>query len=69
MDMKMTKIIDLSHTIYPGKEEYQLEIDTRFIEQWEQFSKYQRQENTWYVISEVTMNTHVGTHRLDRCGY
>ncbi|MEJ5203055.1 MAG: cyclase family protein [Anaerolineales bacterium] len=58
----MARIHDLSHTIIPGQEEYRLELDTRFTEQWEQFAQYQRTENQWYVISEVTFNTHVGTH-------
>jgi arylformamidase len=60
--MRIQRIHDLSHTIIPGQEEYRLEIDTRFTEQWQQFAQYQRTENQWYVISEVTFNTHVGTH-------
>jgi len=60
--MKGYRIVDLSHTIIPGKEEYRLEIDTRPTEQWEQFSKYKREQGHWYVLSEVTFSTHVGTH-------
>jgi len=60
--MKNQHIHDLSHTIIPGKEEYRLQIDTRPTEQWEQFSQYRRQEGHWYVLSEVTFSTHVGTH-------
>jgi len=60
--MKIQRIHDLSHTIIPGQEEYRLELDTRFTEQWPQFAQYQRKPNQWYVISEVTFNTHVGTH-------
>jgi arylformamidase len=60
--MQAYRIIDLSHTIIPGKEEYRLEIDTRFTEQWEQFAQYKRQEDHWYVLSEVNFSTHVGTH-------
>jgi len=60
--MKITRIYDLSHTIIPAREEYRLEIDTRLVDQWEQFAQYKRINNQWYVISEVAFNTHVGTH-------
>src|SRR5690349_11119911 len=60
--MTQLRIHDLSHTIKPGKEEYHLEIDTRFTEQWEQFAHYRREEGHWYVLSEITFSSHVGTH-------
>ena len=60
--MKPKRIVDLSHTLYPGKEEYRLDTDTRFTEQWPQFAQYQRVNDAWYLISEVHFNTHVGTH-------
>jgi arylformamidase len=56
------RIVDLSHTVIPGQEEYRLEVDTRFTDEWPQFAKYRRVNDAWYLISEVTMNTHVGTH-------
>lgn len=58
----LSKPIELSHTSYPDKEEYRLDIDTRFTEQWPQFEKYQRENDAWYIISEVTLNTHISTH-------
>jgi arylformamidase len=60
--MQAHRITDLSHLIIPGKEEYRLEIDTRFTEQWETFAQYKRQEDHWYILSEVHFSTHVGTH-------
>lgn len=60
--MKAKRIVDLSHTVIPGEEEYRLEVDTRFTDQWPQFAQYRRVDDAWYLISEVTMNTHVGTH-------
>jgi arylformamidase len=60
--MKWKRVHDLSHTILPGKEEYRLDLDKRFTEAWPQFAQYRRHEGEWYVISEITMNTHVGTH-------
>jgi len=61
-ELNLKRIVDLSHTLYPGQEEYRLEADTRQTEQWAQFAKYERQPGGWYIISEVTLNTHVGTH-------
>jgi arylformamidase len=60
--MRIGEIIDLSHTIVPDEEEYRLEIDTRFTEEWPQFAQYRRKDDAWYIISEITLNTHVGTH-------
>lgn len=53
---------ELSHTLYADKEEYPMRIDTRFTEQWPQFSRYQREPDAWYLISEILLNTHCGTH-------
>lgn len=60
--MSQSRLFDLSHTLIPGKEEYRLEIDTRFTEQWTHFAKYPRAINQWYILSEVCFSTHVGTH-------
>jgi arylformamidase len=60
--MNLRRVFDLSHTLMPGREEYRLEIDTRLVDKWEQFSKYPRIGDSWYIISEVTLNTHTGTH-------
>lgn len=60
--MKIRKIYELSHRIDPQKEEYRLEIDSRQVEGWEQFAKYPRLPEAQYLISEITLCTHVGTH-------
>lgn len=60
--MKIKKIHELSHKIYHDKEEYRLDIDSRQVEDWEQFSKYPRLAEHQYLISEVTFCTHIGTH-------
>jgi arylformamidase len=60
--MNLKHVFDLSHTLMPGREEYRLEIDTRLVDKWEQFAKYPRIGDSWYIVSEVTLNTHTGTH-------
>ena len=54
------RIVDLSHTLLPGKEEYKLEIKNRFVEKF--LSEYSRSEESWYIMSEIFMWSHVGTH-------
>ena len=58
----LSQAIELSHTLDPAREEYRMELDTRFTEQWPQFEKYKRVDDAWYIISEIVMNTHCGTH-------
>ena len=54
--------VDLSHVSNPAREEYRMELETRFTEEWPQFRKYKRLDDAWYIISEIVMNTHCGTH-------
>lgn len=58
--MKINRIIDLSHTLTPGKEEYKLEVKRYFVN--ELYPQYKRRPNDWYIMNEVTFLTHVGTH-------
>jgi arylformamidase len=58
----LSRPIELSHTLVPAREEYRMEIETRFTDEWPQFSKYKRQPDAWYIISEMVLNTHCGTH-------
>ena len=58
--MKIGRIIDLSHKLYPGKEEYGLKVKTRFTD--EVLSGYNRKPDAWYILSDVTMSSHIGTH-------
>ena len=58
--MKNYKIIELSHDLVPGQEEYQLEVQNRFVE--ELLPEYVRPPGAWYIMSEVKLWSHVGTH-------
>lgn len=60
--MEVMKIYELSHKVLADKEEYQLDIDSRQVEEWEQFSKYPRLPDHQYLITELTFCTHIGTH-------
>ncbi len=58
--MKNYKIIELSHDLVPGQEEYQLEVKNRFVD--EMLPAYIRPPQAWYIMSEVKLWSHVGTH-------
>ncbi len=60
--MKVQKMYELSHRVDADREEYRLEVDSRQVEGWEQFEKYPRLPEAQYLISEVTLCTHIGTH-------
>jgi arylformamidase len=57
---KGKRIVDLSHDIWPGKEEYGLAIETRFVDQV--YPQYQRRADVWYTLQDLRMSAHIGTH-------
>ncbi len=58
--MKGYRVIELSHELLPGEEEYQLKVQNRYVE--ELLPEYERPADAWYIMSEVHMWSHVGTH-------
>jgi arylformamidase len=54
------RLVDLSHPLYPGKEEYHLELDTHFTD--ELYPQYKRSPDTWYILQDIRMSSHCGTH-------
>lgn len=58
--MQGLRAVELSHELFPGHEEYRLEVRNRHVDELLPF--YKRPPDAWYVISEVEMWSHVGTH-------
>lgn len=58
--LKGKRIVDLSHEMVPGQEEYGLEVESRFID--ELYPQYKRRPDVWYILQTVHMSSHVGTH-------
>ena len=58
--LKGKRIVDLSHEMIPGQEEYGLELESRFIE--EVYPRFKRRPDVWYILQTVRMSSHVGTH-------
>ncbi len=54
------RLVDLSHPLFPGKEEYHLELDTHFTD--ELYPQYKRSPETWYILQDIRMSSHCGTH-------
>jgi arylformamidase len=54
------RVIELSHVLLPGREYYGLEVTTRYVD--EAFPEYSRPADAHYVISEIRLGSHVGTH-------
>ena len=54
------RIVDLSHRLRPGKEEYSLELETNFTD--ELMPQYERASDVWYILQTLHMSSHCGTH-------
>lgn len=54
------RFVDLSHQLIPGKEEYKLELET--YDTADLYPQYQKDKETWYIIQEIRMFSHCGTH-------
>ncbi|MGA2381008.1 MAG: cyclase family protein [Spirochaetia bacterium] len=54
------RLVDLSHILHPGEEEYHLELDTHFTD--ELYPQYTRSPDTWYILQDIRMSSHCGTH-------
>jgi arylformamidase len=54
------RLVDLSHSLLPGKEEYHLDLETHFTD--ELYPQYKRSPGTWYILQDISMSSHCGTH-------
>jgi arylformamidase len=54
------RLVDLSHSLLPGKEEYHLDLATHFTD--ELYPQYTRSADTWYILQDISMSSHCGTH-------
>lgn len=53
-------IIEMSHRLIPGKENFRL--DARTYDVTELLPEVKHRPEIWYILSEVTFSSHVGTH-------
>ena len=59
-EMKKESIIELSHRMIPDKENYKLEL--RNFDVTELLPEVIHRPEIWYILSEVTFSSHMGTH-------
>ncbi len=58
--MNLNELIELNHVLTPGKEEFVLEIETKNTEEVHKTTV--RREDIWYIIQDVKLSSHLGTH-------
>lgn len=58
--MKKNAVIELSHRMIPGKENFKLEART--FDVTELLPDVKHRPDIWYILSEITMSSHCGTH-------
>lgn len=54
------RIVDLTHKLYSGQEEYGLEIETRRVQ--DLYPQYNTRPEDHYIITSIQITPHVGTH-------
>ena len=54
------RIVDLSHKMYPGKEEYGLELETHNTDKL--YPQYHVDDGVWYILQSLHIGSHCGTH-------
>jgi len=61
-------MVDLTHKLVPGEEERRLEVKTFFVEDVSSpkggklLPKIKRAKDVWYIMQEITLLNHIGTH-------
>ncbi len=58
--MNLNELIELNHVLTPGEEEFVLEIETKNTEEVHKTTV--RREDIWYIIQDVKLSSHLGTH-------
>jgi len=54
------KIVDLSHKLYPDREEYHLRLKTHNTA--DLYPQYKVSKDVWYILQDIEMSSHCGTH-------
>lgn len=54
------RIVDLGHKMYPGKEEYGLELETH--QTADLYPEYKVDKGVWYILQSIHMGSHCATH-------
>jgi arylformamidase len=55
-----SRMVELSHVLKPGEEEFTLCLETHNVEDVVDY--IERREDIWYILQDIHMSSHVGTH-------
>jgi len=59
-EIRTGRIVDLSHRLYPGEEEFLLDVMTKNAE--DVVRRMKRSPEAWYIMQEISLSSHIGTH-------
>ena len=62
MNLSNCKIIELSHPLFPGAEEYPYDVESGPVEDYIPHYQGKRRDDQWYIISRLKLWSHTGTH-------
>jgi arylformamidase len=54
------RLVDLSHALLPGQEEYPLSLETH--DTAELYPQYRKDKDVWYILQTIHVSSHCGTH-------
>ena len=60
MKIDFSKVVELSHRMIPGNENFQLDIQVRDVTEY--LPEVRHRDDIWYVLTDIQMNSHMGTH-------
>ena len=60
MKIDFNNVVELSHRMIPGKENFQLDIQVRDVT--DLLPDVKHRPEIWYVLTDIQMNSHMGTH-------
>jgi len=59
-EIRSGRIVDLSHRLYPGREEFLLDVRTKDAETV--VPRMKKSPEAWYIMQEISLSSHIGTH-------
>ena len=62
MNLANCRVIELSHPLYPGEEEYPYDVENRPVEDLIPHYRGKVPPGQWYILSKLQIWSHTGTH-------
>jgi len=62
MNLTNCRVLELSHPLYPGAEEYPYEVENGPVETFIPHYRGKRPAGQWYILSKLHLWSHTGTH-------